>query len=609
MAFLKMMVPEWVQAEIDKKQQAQNIPQQRTIMPQSVFMGGQPSGLRGPQRPQPNAMPEDYSNRTDHVPATLRNGEEVIPPEIIKAMGGRDAFIQHMNQRLPQGLSMTGGRGPVKGGDAENSPIDGTLRLAQSSPFAPQQSMPQPTPTGMEQATMPPEGAEQPQGMAFGGSVGVKQYRGGYARGTTGLSFRSRLAKGTPQVSTEGAYYPGAITLNNRDKPIGSLPGPTMRRGFAAGTPQPDPNTTPKPAITPPTQASPTQPNTTAQLTATTTLQPPAATVPDATTGKGMSAVPFTQSTAYKLPAKAATETLQKQNAVQNATLAQNQAQAGVAPTSAQARTAAAEQTATQGSQIAATQSQIAQNAQAQIQQQMNQSMQLAYQSGDWGAVNKVLTQSGAPPVDFTNLENQRKAGNLGAMSQTLLTLSQSITGTDTASVATKAALAQEATGMISTQAKTLLGSQFDPGQMSAAIANIEAGQTTDPVTQAFVQHVATVPAQWATNTVAGSGFTDGLQNTPAGQQLMSRAEAGDTQAIQTLAHLTTLAMTNFYNQGTGLSSANQALLNQYGVYTDWSKVSAEDRAYQEGPLSGATSFSYGLSPMSSSNNPSMIQT
>ena len=61
-----------------------------------------------------------YSQRTDHVPATLRNGEEVIPPEIIKAMGGRDAFIEHMNSRLPTGLRMTGGKGPVQGGDAEN---------------------------------------------------------------------------------------------------------------------------------------------------------------------------------------------------------------------------------------------------------------------------------------------------------------------------------------------------------------------------------------------------------------------------------------------------------------------------------------------------------
>ena len=596
MAFLKMSTPFWVQDELDKRQQAKEIPQQRTIMPQSQYMS--PMGLRGPQRQA--AQPEDYSNRTDHIPAILRTGEEVIPPEIVKAMGGRDAFIEHLNQRLPKGLSMTGGKGPVKGGDAENSTIDGTIKMMQPPPGVPAPAMDQ----GQDQMMQDQMQPEQPQGMACGGFAHHQDRggysRGGYARGTTGLSFRSKMAKGTPQVSTEPAMYPGAMTLNNRDKPVGSLPGPTQRRGFAAGTTQPLVQHNAAEHTTPTQTAQPT-----VQPAGTTTTS---TTTPNTTTGAGMTVTPFTQTTAYKLPAKAATETLQKQNAVQNATLNQNQAQAGVQPNSAQARTAAAEQTATQGSQMAATQSQIAQNAQAQIQQQLNQAMQLAYQSGDWGTVNKVLTQSGAPPVDFTNLENQRQAGNLGAMSQTLLTLSNSITGTDSASVATKAALAQEATGLISTQAKTLLGSQFDQGQMSTAIANIEAGQTTDPVTQAFVNHVATVPAQWATNTVAGSGFTNGLQNNAQGQQLLAQAEAGDPSAVQTLANLTTLAMTNFYNQGTGLSSDNQNLLNQYGVYTDWSKVGSEDMAYQEGSLNAATSFSYGLSPMSSSNNQSMIQ-
>ena len=602
MGFLKMTTPDWVQTEIDKKQ----IPQQRTIMPQSTFMGGQPTGLRAPQRPGQPDM--DYSNRQDYIPATLRSGEEVIPPEIVKALGGRDAFIATLNERLPHGLRMTGGRGPVQGGDAENASIDGTLKLAQPSPSVQGPPLPQPgaqqqpqTQPGTPQTS--PQG--QPEGMACGGTVMQKEYRGGYARGTTGLSFRSHMAKGTPEIGTEPSAYPGGITMNAREKPVGSIASPNMRRGYADGTSTVTPNS--KPTI--PTINAPPPVSTTAQKTTIPTTSTTTSTVPNGTTGAGMTTLPFTQSQYYKGPAKAATEALQKTGAVQTAQLKQGEAQAGVDQNSAQGRTAAAELASSQGSQMASTQSQIAQNAQAQIQTQLNQAMQLAYQSGDWGSVNKILTSTGAPAIDFSNLENQRQAGNLGAMAQSLFNLSQSITGTDATSVATKAALAQEATGLIGTQAKTLLGSQFDSNQLSTAIANIQAGQTSDPVTQAFIDHVATVPAQWATNTIAGSGFTDSLENGSAGATLLTQAENGDAGAVQTLAHLTTLAMSNFYNQGAGLSASDKALLQQYGVYTDWSKVSAEDMAYQEGSMDAATSMSYGLSPMSSSDNSSLFET
>jgi hypothetical protein len=606
MAILKIDTPAWVRQEMEK----QSIPQQRTILPQSYLT----QGINSPQKPgafnprdAQRQLDDKMSTRQDSIPAQLRQGEEVIPPEIIAKMGGRENFLSMMNEKLgPTGIQLHGGKGPVSGGQPEEDTLRGTIQQTQ-------------------------------QGI---GGMGSKL---GFSSGTTGIRFN--CAKGTPELSTGPTQYAGGILTNTRETPSGSIQYPrqqqargTVRTGYDWGTimkkdpsstspgsgsaagggwgsvfpkqasnffNEPAPKTESKPApVLDPIVAPPAKTQPTTQPTPT---GPTAAPISNDVKGIGFQVQDITQSPYYKSQAQTTNEALQKQGAVGEMQNAQNLAQQGVGQDTAAGRTAAAEQLAGTQSKIAAADTQLALGAQQMEQSDLRNAMNMAYQSGDWGSVNKILASTGQQPIDFSNLEQQRQAGNLTGAAQTLFNLANSITGTDAQSMATKKALATEATGLLSTSLKTTLGAQYNPQALTDAVSKVSAGDISDPATAIFVSHVASAPLDWIQYSPSGKMFTQTLENNQQGKDLLTKAQSGDLTAISTLAYISTLAASNAY--GINLSDEQVALLNQYGAYQDMSKLSAAERAYQEGPLDVGTTIGNMFSPGSAANNPSVIRT
>ena len=562
MAILRVETPEWARIEMEKQQ---GVPQQRTIIPRSVFT----QGINGPQRPtmpgsqdKQRQLDQKMSTKQDAVPAMLRQGEEVIPPEIVNHMGGREEFLKTLNDKLnPTGIQLHGGNGPVSGGQAENDTMQGTVR-----------------PTNE---------------------------RGGFACGTTGI--RMGYAKGgQAQVPTGPTSYPGGMLTNYREGAPNSIDyGPrqkqqmgTMRIGFADGTTP----VLPKPIVAPPAQqqaapvvTTPSTPTKTQTASAPTIVAPPsqvntvtqpdagspqAANISPATKGIGFNVQDVTQSPYYKSQAKATDEAIQKQGAVGQMQNAQNLAQAGIGQETAAGRTSNAQQQAATESNIAKANTQLAQGAQQQEQSDLQNAMNLAYNSGDWGSVNKILAATGQAPIDFTNLEQQRQSGNLSGAAQTLFNLANSITGTDAQSIATKSALSQEATGLLSTSLKTTLGAQYNPETLNKAVSDVASGDISDPATKTFVDHVASAPLQWIQNTQTGQLFAQMFENNPAGKALLAKANAGDPTSISLCAELATYAASNDY--GVQLNDTQIALMKQYGVYMDLSTLNAMRTATQE---------------------------
>lgn len=582
---LRIEQPAWVRQEMEKSQ----IPQQRTIVPQSYFT----QGINSPQKPgmfkpkdAQRQLDDKMGQRQDAIPAMLRHGEEVIPPEVIAKMGGRENFLSAMNEKLgPTGIQLHGGKGPVMGGQPEEDAFHGTVR--------------------------PMDYQQQPQQ----GMDGMRAGAPGFARGTAGIRFN--FAKGTPQVSTGMTQYPGGMLTNTRESPLGATEIDPRQR-HAAGTAgiNPVPNQTvvtpqvkqntvaaPAPAVAVPQQSTTSSTSTQAPVV----TGPQAAAIKPSVQGIGFSPTDVTQTSLYKTQAKAADEAIQKQGAVGAMTNAQNLAQQGIGQDTSAGRTSQAQQQAGTESKIAATNTELAGSAQKQQAADLQTQMQLAYQSGDWGSVNKALAAMGQSPVDFTNLEQQRQSGNLNGAAQSLFNIANSITGTDAQSIATKTALSNEATGLLSTGLKTTLGAQYNPQALTDAVANVASGNIADPATNAFVNHVASAPLAWIQNSQNGQQFAQSLENNVAGKGLIAGVKAGNPEAISLAAELSTYAASN--DSGVQLSADKIALLNQYGVYQDMSKLNAADKAYQEGAMNAATSMSYGLSPMSSSNNSALFQT
>ena len=508
----------------------QGVQQQRTIIPASVHTQAQ--GINAPQRPMarpgvrdPQAaqrkLDAQMSAHEDSIPAILRQGEEVIPPEVIAKMGGRDAFLSTLNERLaPTGIRLHGGKGPVNGGQAEGDTLDGTIRPMDDG--------------AMDQPASQPQMAQGPQGIRFGMAKG-----------------------GQVQLSTQPTAYTGGMLTNQRE-PQPSKIQYNPRQKMATGT-----TATPVSTATRPAQTG-----------------PQAATVDSSTKGIGFTPTDVTQSSLYKTQAQSTDEAIQKQGAVTGMQAAQTQAQAGIPQSSAAARTANAQNTANTESNIAKANTQLAQTAQQEQQSNLQQTMQLAYQSGDWGAVNKALSAMGQSPIDFTNLEQQRQSGNLTAASQTLFNLANSITGTDAASTATKQALSTEATGLLSTGLTPTLGAQYNPEALTAAVSNISNGNISDPATATFVNHVASAPLTWIQSSQSGQLFAQSIEQNAAGKQLLTQANAGDTNAIQQLAYISTLAASN--DSGVQLNPDQIAVLKQYGVYFDYSAVNAANKEQNE---------------------------
>jgi hypothetical protein len=565
MSILRIETPAWVRQEMEKSQ----IPQQRTILPQSYFT----QGINSPQKPgmfkpkdAQRQLDDKMGQRQDAVPAMLRHGEEVIPPEVIAKMGGRENFLSAMNEKLgPTGIQLHGGKGPVTGGQPEEDALRGTVR--------------------------PMDYQQQPQQ----GMDSMRAGAPGFARGTAGIRFN--FAKGTPQVSTGMTQYPGGMLTNTRESPLGATEiDPRQRHASGTTGINPVPNQTvatpqvkqntaaaPTPAVAAPQQSTISTTSTQAPVV----NGPQAAAIKPSVQGIGFSPTDVTQTSLYKTQAKAADEAIQKTGAVGAMTNAQNLAQQGIGQDTSAGRTSVAQQQAGTESKIAATNTELAGSAQKQQAADLQTQMQLAYQSGDWGSVNKALAAMGQSPVDFTNLEQQRQAGNLSGAAQTLFNLANSITGTDAQSVATKSALSQEATGLLSTGLKTTLGAQYNPQALTDAVANVGKGDISDPATATFVNHIASAPLQWIQNSQTGKQFVQSLQNNPQGKSLLALAGGDNPEAISLLAEISTYACSNAY--GIPLNDDQINLLKQYGAYTDFTKMSAADKAFQEVGISGAT--------------------
>jgi hypothetical protein len=558
MSILKISTPSWISQGQTPKQPVE---QQRTIIPAQKYAQG---------------LQLNQGNKTDSVPAMLRPGEEVITPETTQAMGGRDQLMDALNTKLrPRGLSLSGGQGPVQGGKPESQFTEGTAG-------------------GMRSA-----------------------YRGG----TIGISYRQGYAKGTQQpFQTSPSFIPGGVTMNSSTPGIQSMPPTDFSRkklaGGTAGVPRmidqvqslitggvsdrakeeaseavaPTKTTTAvaSPVVLPKVPQVPQTPETTNATDTTASPGVTAAPISNQVKGIGFQVTPLTQSAYYKEPAMRLTETLQKQNAVANQQQAQNLAQQSVPATSAAAHTLTAEQQANQESNMVGAQAQIAESAANKIQSDLKNTMQMAYNTGNWETVNKILASTGQQPIDFTNLEKDRQAGNLTGVAQNLITMANSITGTDAGSITTKAALMQEGMGLISTSAKTVLGAQYNPESLSNAVTNIQSGNVTDPATQAFITHVAPTISSWVTDTVGGQTFTSLLEDNsnPAGLQLSQKAASGDEQAIATLSTLAVYAAARAsggLNDNSTATKRARALLVQYGVDIDFNTISNVENVNQEG--------------------------
>jgi len=224
------------------------------------------------------------------------------------------------------------------------------------------------------------------------------------------LQARSGFAKGTmvPMAGNQPQEQSGGIMFNPR---ITNSQQP--RKPFATGTTDPtntNTTTSSSTAQTTPAKTTNTTNSTTGNGSSTPVTAGDTPQVSDATKGIGFKTDSTTQSDYYAIPAKAASEQMQQQNAVSNMQTNQNMAQAGISGQSAQAKTANAQNQAQQESTKANTLQGIATTAQGEIATDTKQTISTALAAGDFATVNSALSKA-AREGDLARLQSLLNSG------------------------------------------------------------------------------------------------------------------------------------------------------------------------------------------------------
>jgi hypothetical protein len=384
------------------------------------------------------------------------------------------------------------------------------------------------------------------------------------------LQARSGFAKGTmvPMAGNQPQEQSGGIMFNPR---ITNSQQP--RKPFATGTTDPtNTNTTTSSSTAQTTPATTT--NTTNSTTGNGSSTPVTAgdtpQVSDATKGIGFKTDSTTQSDYYAIPAKAASEQMQQQNAVSNMQTNQNMAQAGISGQSAQAKTANAQNQAQQESTKANTLQGIATTAQGEIATDTKQTISTALAAGDFATVNSALSKAGQKTIDFTQAQNKITSGNLTDAANTLISEANGITGTDAASVAAKSALLENASALNASAIKTVANLKLDP---AAAVKAAQSTDETDPVVKAM-KNVTTTISTWASTDPTGA--ISQIEQSQAGQGLILSAQQGNEASAEELGRLVTAS---FRQANKGVLTDDQTdLLNKYGANVTTQTVTAANQ-------------------------------
>jgi len=582
MSILNISTPSWISQ------------QQRTIIPRSALM--QRPGQMGSPAPMPmqGAMSQPNMNTQAHdprdkVPAMLRRGEEVITPEIKDAVGGREGMVEALNSKLkPKGLALKLNRPPVGEETTEQQMAQGTMDV-QGYARGTAQLMPQPTyyPGGITtdlntnnlNQNMPYNQKRVQQQTFSQGTMGIC-YKGrkGYQVGTMGISRtaipQSASVPGTTAIPLTSSTAPTSSTFDwTANSTSFSLPG----------IPKP-------PAPIPLSNAINTNPTTTATTAAatpatTTNTTGAAPAVSNATQGIGFQVQPITSSAYFKTQEQSAREALQKQGGVAAMQSAENLAQQGIGQQSAASKTAAAEQAAGTQSNIAGMETQLAQTAQAQQQADVQNTINLAMQTGDWGSVNAALTSVGQQPINFTNLENARQQGNLMGVSNDMLSIAQQMSTSNIPGAGALAETLSQQAMTLRTQAySTVAGVNYDPTTINQAASQLAQGSYASPEAQAITNVVYPVIESFANTDPAASRFYNGMEGTVAGATLLQQAQAGNSNAVSQLGTLTTLAYYMVYAPES-LTASDIATLQQYGGYTDYTSTPSAEVGGEIGAL------------------------
>jgi hypothetical protein len=607
MSIISITTPDWLQ----QMQMNQNgIPQQMTVIPRQQFM-------KQNQGPGP----------TDTIPAKLTPGEMVVPRTAVQAAGGPQGVQQALNQKTaPRGISLTNAHTvdqeappPARGFDYGSvntvaAPVAGYARGTVQPQQVTRGQYQYPTAPGTDPAQeiarrmgivqlppVMPQVPQAPQGRERGFAGGTIYDKSGNviskgdSSGRAGVLVSGSLpTNSTTQTSTTTGTGTGTGTIYDPAGNVLQQGSPSGRAGVLVSGSLP--GTTPAATTTTPTSANPYIYNPSAQAPS---LVPHAPAIPNisqstlAPISPAIRGVVNPQANAYQqalnsplyqAPRNQIRADLGASAQAQNIGLEQQLAQQGVQAGSGAARAGLASQAADQETAAGKALASYNQQAMQSIHDDMATQMQAAIDAGDYASANQLIANSGGKPIDFTNMENQRRNGQLTQAANDMLTTAATLlSSSDPATRALGTAMSASAMTM-KTQAWEALGSvQFDKTALEGAIAKMGSAEYDNPAVQALVGHAAPTILDWAQN--APNSAMAGLSVNTYGKDLMGAAKQGDAAAVESLGNLMGIAWRNAHQYP--ISADEKAALEYYGIYQDYSKVPAAEAAYQEGNTGG----------------------
>ena len=240
-------------------------------------------------------------------------------------------------------------------------------------------------------------------------------------------------------------------------------------------------------------------------------------------------------------------------------------AQAGQTGAAAQAGNAqlAADQQAAAGTAAAQMQQSNAQQAQAGQQNTLDTMLQ----AGDYTGANKILTQMGQSPIDFTAVETKTKNGDLMNASNDMLQLATTYAQTNPEIAG---ALTAQAMGLRGQVYSNIAGANWNPSAISQAATALSSGASSaydNPTVKALTGYVVPSILSWF-DSAQGTSSSYQLQNSPKAKQILSDISAGrDTTSSQDVQDLG-YAMSLMFNQQNGvtLTAEQSKILSDWGL-------------------------------------------
>jgi hypothetical protein len=256
---------------------------------------------------------------------------------------------------------------------------------------------------------------------------------------------------------------------------------------------------------------------------------------------------------------------IQKQQGANDIIQGQKLAEAGVDPNSAAGRTAMMEQQVAREDTTGQAVADLNKQAMSTMKSDAVNTANAQIAAGDYEGANKTLASVGQAPIDFTQVKSHEAQGNDNAIADYFDGLAKAATanGDDTTAQAmTKLSSQYRTKGF-----QAVMGADFDPGIVTKALDDIEAGSKT-PEATALHQTADTVHSFFA-NDPAGQSALATVIDAPELQGVLSSATSGDAASAHELGDVLR-AVYNQENLGLNpenpLSQHDVDILEKYGL-------------------------------------------